>query len=352
MAEGTPRTTTQGVRRQALSVFRAFWPKKIDHSPDPLPRELREQINKRLTLNLLIQGSAGHAFLTAHHLIRDELNAIAPNLIRLYDKLGVCQQMGYSVGDFFIFLGIPSWFWRRTHLEKHPYHRFPLLARHGGILSRAAKEYLSNLAVQRNMRIFPGLQGIQTLSLMGKTSKLERQHKSEFESHAKLAASRVWGIDPKRLNAEITKRVEFGKIQVPRTAFGNILRNGAIGYGGVLNSSNGFTVVAKAWAFNIVLKELIKGTAELISLHGLNSMDDLIYSTVMDEADQLEHEVWMLQTGPELWRRFIAVLPEDRTTAEMLMHVARLDPDPLEDLMMAVVEDPDHARVLLRNLGQ
>ncbi|MCA9094117.1 MAG: hypothetical protein KDA68_11560 [Planctomycetaceae bacterium] len=118
-----------------------------------------------------------------------------------------------------------------------------------------------------------------------------------------------------------------------------------------MNSPSGFTVVAKAWTFNIVLKELIKGTAELICLHGLKSMDNFIYSTVMDEADQLEHEVWMLQTGPELWRRFIAVLPEDRTTAEMLMHVARLDPDPLEDLMMAVVEDPDHARVLLRNLG-
>ena len=36
---------------------------------------LRDQINKRLTLNWLIQGAAQHAGMTSHHLVRDELDA-------------------------------------------------------------------------------------------------------------------------------------------------------------------------------------------------------------------------------------------------------------------------------------
>ena len=46
---------------------------------------LRDEINKRLTLNLLIQGSAQHAFLTSHYLVRDELTALDSDLLRLYE---------------------------------------------------------------------------------------------------------------------------------------------------------------------------------------------------------------------------------------------------------------------------
>ena len=43
-------------------------------------------------------------------------------------------------------------------------------------------------------------------------------------------------------------------------------------------------------------------------------------------------------------------LPAGRTA--MLMHIARLDPHSLEHLMLAVVNDPDSARMLLRMLGR
>lgn len=96
----------------------------------------------------------------------------------------------------------------------------------------------------------------------------------------------------------------------------------------------------------------MKGTAELVCLHGLNQLSDELYQHVMYEADRREFEPWMLQTGGELWRRFLAVLPEGRPLAEILMHVARLPPDSLEALVRAVIEEPEWARELLVSLGR
>src|SRR5688500_7020037 len=96
--------------------------------PDDSACDLRAQINKRLTLNLLIQGSAQHAFLTSHHLSRDELNAINPGFLPLYDKIALAgfAQCWYSGGVCLI--GHPAIFWRRATRFLPPFARHPLLA--------------------------------------------------------------------------------------------------------------------------------------------------------------------------------------------------------------------------------
>jgi hypothetical protein len=71
---------------------------------------------------------------------------------------------------------------------------------------------------------------------------------------------------------------------------------------------------------------------------------------VVDAADRLEFEPWMLQTGGELWRHFLAAVPPGRPLAEVLMAVARLAPGPLESLMLMVVEHPEVARTFLASL--
>jgi hypothetical protein len=48
--------------------------------------EMRQEINKRPTLNWLIQGAAQHAGMKAHHLVKAELDVIHPKLLRLYDQ--------------------------------------------------------------------------------------------------------------------------------------------------------------------------------------------------------------------------------------------------------------------------
>ena len=47
------------------------------------------EVNKRLTMNLLMQGAASHVFLTAHHLVRTELNQLDPRLIPFYDRFAI-----------------------------------------------------------------------------------------------------------------------------------------------------------------------------------------------------------------------------------------------------------------------
>ena len=97
-------------------------------------------------------------------------------------------------------------------------------------------------------------------------------------------------------------------------------------------------------------KELVKGTAELICLHGLNRLTDETYRRVIAAADGIDFEPWMLQTGGELWRRLLAVLPDGRPVAEMLMHLARLPARSLETLILAVIEQPPWASELLAGL--
>ena len=96
---------------------------------------------------------------------------------------------------------------------------------------------------------------------------------------------------------------------------------------------------------------MVKGTAELICLHGLNDLDNDTYLRVIRETDILEHEPWMLQSGGELWRRVLNLLPERQSVPHALMHMARLPAESLESLMLDVIERPELARPRLAQLG-
>src|SRR5207237_3482273 len=116
---------------------------------------------------------------------------------------------------------------------------------------------------------------------------------------------------------------------------------------GVVRRGDALVVVGRGTNWQLVAKELVKGTTELICLHGLNRLDDGAYQQVMSAADGVDFEPWMLQTGGELWRRLLAVLPAGRPLAEILMHLARLSARSLEILMLAVIEEPPWASELL-----
>lgn len=331
--------------------LRNLWTKT--QPPDPFPRDLRQQINKRLTMNLLIHGAGTHAAFTAHHLVRDELESLRWGLTRFYDMFMASLQINLSLGELILFYGFPSTFWGRTHRTSHPCYRFPLLKKHGAELSRAEIKYTKALAWKA--RLFPIVPVLYTYRLLwhlGRSFLNELGIKDRLTELIPVAVSRLWGIDKSRLNPSIQfSNLAFGHIRPPRTAIGKLYSKSIISYGGVQYQNGQMMVVAKGMNFPLVLSETIRGTAELICLHGLCDLDETTYLRITGETDRFDDELWLLQIGPELWRRFINVIPQDRTTAEMLMHVARLDPDLLEDLMMAVIEDPDHARILLQNLG-
>ena len=129
------------------------------------------------------------------------------------------------------------------------------------------------------------------------------------------------------------------------------MRAAIVGLGGVVRHGNSLSVVGRGTNWQLLTKELVKGTAELICMHGLNNLTDETYREVMEAADRIEWEPWMLQTGGELWRRLLTLMPDARPVAEVLMYIARLPAKSLESLMMEVIERPGRARELLAALG-
>lgn len=315
--------------------------------------ELLAQVNKRLTLNLLIQGSAQHAFLTAHYLVRDELEALNPALVSLYDKFALAGFAQYWWGGGVALLGHPAIFWRRATRFVHPFARHPLLARHGLALATAAKRRARERCREKGVTLLPLVFDFYTLYLLNRIHCKEDPHKPALTELARRVTHEIWGIPHDRLDAKITTSVAFGRTRLPTTPAALVLRVGAAGYGGVLRGEDGqLRVVARAWSWPILTHELVKGTAELICLHGLCAVDDAACQRVLRAADRIEYEPWMLQAGSELWRQFLALRPADRPLAQTLMHLAGLDPAALESLMLAIVEDPSQARERLERLGE
>jgi len=309
--------------------------------------ELLLQINKRLTLNLLIQGAAAHTYITAHHLAAEELEQIQPGLVKIYDKMVVGIHLNYFLGDLTLLYGWWRWFWWRTGWRSHPFHRHPLLARHGGELARAGQRELLDRAKRKGLRSMPLTRYAQNVRTTFLAIQAEQGHERALEAAARRTTAEIWGIDESRLDASITWHVAFGHLCEPRTRVGRLTRKFAASYGGVEHDGQRFKVVAKAICLPLLLHELTKGTAELVCIHGLNHLSDEVYEQVTDEADQLEYETWLLQAGPEAWRRLLAAIPPGQSIAHVLMHLARLDPLPLEKMMIAVASDPPAARRML-----
>ncbi|TWT81070.1 hypothetical protein CA13_25170 [Planctomycetes bacterium CA13] len=311
---------------------------------------LEAQINKRLTLNLLIQGAAAHAFVSASHLVRDELERIRPGLTELYDRFAISGQLNYCIGDNALFFGRPNRWWGLSESSQKPLRNHRLLDKYGNQLVIEETAHLRTLAKTKNVIGVPFLHWLQFMPMVFQVLRVEKGHEHELTELAIKTVSEIWDIPQARLDGSLTRETAFGNLHTPKTALGRIARNGVLGYGGVELRGDRFFVVAKAWVYPLLVHELVKGTVELICLHGLNELDDATYDAVTREADQLEYEAWLLQAGPAMWRKFIAVTPRDISLAHTIMHVARLNPKPLEELMMQVIESPDHARDNLAEL--
>jgi len=181
--------------------------------------------------------------------------------------------------------------------------------------------------------------------------KLEGPHRTALAQIAKRTASTVWDIPAERLDGALPSRVVVpANFPAPTSICGRIFRASVVGLGGVERRNNQFVVVARGTNWQLLAKELVKGTAELICLHGLNRLSDDTYRTVIDTTDRIDLEPWMLQSGGELWRRLLAALPDNAPLAHVLMHLARLPAGRLEAVIGEVIEDPGAARAPLAAL--
>lgn len=211
--------------------------------------ETQKQINKRITMNALTQGSGVHNMMTVHYLVDKELNKICPQLLKLYDQLAS---------------GSHSLYWWQNFAEQ-----------------------------------MADLRGMQVGSCQ---------------------------VEYKNNKGDEGDEGDGGDVPV---------------------------VVAKAINFPILCQELSKGVMQLLSLHGLGDVDERTLKTIYYYADAAADEPWLIQVGPELWRRFLKVYSSIKGMPQLpdvIASLARQDPDTVHQIVSAVLEDPTGAVDLIRDL--
>lgn len=316
--------------------------------------EERLEIQKRHTLNWLIQGASQHAGMTLHHLVRDELNAIDPGLLRHYDHFALLGLLQYWRGLSVLMTGWPPRFWRKAASKpSHPFFGHPLLPKYGGMLAETAKQRAVSRCKEKGFSALPVVFSFKVVPLINRIRDLEGPHRPKLLQLAKRTASTVWGIPSELLEVELSDGMVIpGDQFAAENIHGQMLRTCVIGYGGVTRRRHQLVVIGKGTTWQLLAKELVKGTAELICLHGLSQLEDQIYQRVVKVTDRIELEPWMIQSGGELWRRLLAALPDGYPVARALMNLARLPVETLHPTLESVIQQSDEARGRLARLAK
>ncbi|HTV39555.1 MAG TPA: hypothetical protein VMF08_03195 [Candidatus Sulfotelmatobacter sp.] len=301
------------------------------------------EIQKRLTLNWLIQGAAQHAGMTFHYLVKDELNALDPGLLPYYDQYALMNLLQYWLPGVEFISTRPDQFWRQTVSDpQNPFYAHPLLSRYGGLLADSGRRRASARCQEKGFNCLAVAMYHQAFHVVMGLRRLEAPHCGRLQQLARETASMVWGIPLERLHGDLETRIMLFENMLPaRNAEGAAFRACIVGYGGVARRGDELIVTATGTNWLLLAKELVKGTAELICLHGLNQLDDDMYRRVIDTTDHLDLEPWMLQSGGELWRRLLASFPDDVPLANVLMQLARLPAGTLESTLSDVIEKPE-----------
>jgi hypothetical protein len=175
------------------------------------------QIQKRFTLNWLIQGAAQHAGMTFHHLVRDELNAISPKLLHFYDQYALINLLQYWQPAVKLLLGAPKRFWQQAATRTdHPFYGHPLLSRYGGMLAETSRQRGLDRCKEKGFTRLPIAFSFQTLWVIQRLRLLETPHRFELAQLGKRTASMVWGISTDRIDGQLAERVSYPKTSLPR----------------------------------------------------------------------------------------------------------------------------------------
>lgn len=74
--------------------------KNKNYDYESLSQDLKDQINKRILLNTIIQGSSIHSFYTLHHFVKDDLDTVNPELVPLYDTFAAGSARSHYSVDY------------------------------------------------------------------------------------------------------------------------------------------------------------------------------------------------------------------------------------------------------------
>jgi len=221
------------------------------------------------------------------------------------------------------------------------------------MLAEAAKQRALARCEEKGVSALPFAFSIKVVSLFGRLRELEAPHRPRLLHLAKQTASTVWGIPSERLEAELSDGTVLPGDDFPeKNIQSQMLRTCVIGYGGVARRRQRLVVTGKGITWQLLTKELVKGTAELICLHGLRQLDDHMYQRVIEVTDRIDLEPWMLQSGGELWRRLLAAVPDGCPVARVLMNLALLPAESLHSALVPVIQQSESAVSHLARLAE
>lgn len=95
-------------------------------------------------------------------------------------------------------------------------------------------------------------------------------------------------------------------------------------------------VIAKATTFPVLLQELSKGVAQIISMHAMDGLTDDELHQIADHTDYYENEFYLIQAGPQLWRYLLMSLPRRADIKRVLMKLYLSDD--IHDILGRVIE--------------
>lgn len=315
---------------------------------DPLSIQHRQIVNKRLSLNLLIQGAATHAHWSAHHLVADRINKLDPQLLSIYDEVMLRSRISYWFGGITLILGNPAGFWKLIEDDGHEFGFHPFMMKHGHGLAIKTLDDVKRRCEAAGIPIDGKQNEIDAMQAYYQTIDIEDDHLAELESLAKDVCHEIYKIDRSLLDAELTSTPRFGTIREPESIMGQMVLDCMMGWSAVVRNNGRLEVKAKATFWPLLLHELVKGTVELICLNGMNEWTDEEYEIALKHTDHIEFEVPMLQIGGTMFQQFLAVKPKEISLAESIMFVSKMDPLVLEAFMFQMFESPNRATGMIR----
>jgi hypothetical protein len=172
-----------------------------------------------------------------------------------------------------------------------------------------------------------------------------------------MAAEKVNEIDPNLLK-EYTRAATgithtywiLPILQMMQNAAG--AKESAVGSEQLEQDENGQgIVVAKGMCFPVLLHELTKGIMELLTYHQISTKDPVLQGKIVQGADKFDYEPWQVMIGPEVWRRFLKLLSDNRIPSNRIAYIIQqlstAEPEEAVEFVDAVVSDPERASQML-----
>lgn len=317
-------------------------------SSDPLTTRQRQVVNKRLTLNLIIQGAATHGHWAAHRLVDKELTAINPNLFAIYDEMMIRSRLGYWLGGIPSIMGNPIKFWWQIRQEGHEFGFHPFLVKHGFQIAGKTQADVFDRCRKAKLALNGHLNETSGLLVYQKAIQQEVEHLEPLEELAKNVCCDAYGIGRELLDGKLTQTPRFGSIREPETWEGQTILQCMIGWSAVVRRKGRLSVKATATFWPMLVHELIKGSVELICLHGMNDVSESEFQIALEYTDHIEYEIPMLQIGGTIFQQFLLARPREIKLAECIMHVSKFEPMVLERFMFHLFESPNQATTMIR----